>query len=46
MGSLVGASEEIRRNAGTDSSLNDYTVSVRSSFHGRLSDTTDIRQII
>ena len=27
MGSLVGASEEIRRNAGLDSSLNDYAVS-------------------
>ena len=27
MGSLVGASEEIRRNAGMDSSLNDYAVS-------------------
>ena len=27
MGSLVGASEEVRRNGGLDSSLNDYAVS-------------------
>lgn len=27
MGSLVGASEEVRRNAGMDSSLNEYAVS-------------------
>jgi cytokinesis protein len=31
MGSLVGASEEIRRNQGVDSSLNDYAVSPISS---------------
>lgn len=28
MGSLVGASEEVRRAGGTDSSLNDYAVSI------------------
>ena len=47
MGSLVGASEEIRRNAGMDSSLNDYTV--RSWFfplYGRLYDAIDIRRTI
>lgn len=29
MGSLVGASEEIRKNQGVESSLNDYAVSPR-----------------
>lgn len=30
MGTLVGASEEVKRGAGVDSSLNEYTVSARN----------------
>jgi cytokinesis protein len=33
MGSLVGASEEIRKNAGPDSSLNEYAVRIIVSVH-------------
>lgn len=35
MGSLVGASEEVRRNQGVDSSLNDYAVSRTSPYDRR-----------
>jgi cytokinesis protein len=36
MGSLVGASEEVRKAGGPDSSLNDYAVCSRSLLFGRV----------